>query len=177
MKNEINLNANDHIQGNVNAKIRMIEYGDFQCPYCKKAYWILKELDPEIKENLCLVFRNYPLVELHPEALHAAVAAETTALSGKFWEMHSMIFEHQHHLDDASLVSYAQQIGMDIAEFEKNFGNEATVEKVRSDVESGDQYGVEGTPTFFINGKRFEGNWMSDEFPQYLKKVIAARLA
>ncbi len=168
----IQINDKDHIQGNPNAPVELIEYADFQCPYCKQAYYILREVKRQLGSNLKFVFRNFPLPELHPYAIHAAIAAETAAKQGKFWEMHNMLFEKQENLQDNHLLQYAKQIGLDVALFEKEFGEDESVQKVKEDYESGIKNGVEGTPTFFINGEKFEGNWMDPQFINYLQTFI-----
>ncbi|MDR1679799.1 MAG: DsbA family protein [Prevotellaceae bacterium] len=168
----LHVTPNDHIQGAKDALIEMIEYGDYQCPYCRKAYYILKELPAELRKNIRLVFRNFPLQDLHEHALHAAIAAEVAASQGKFWEMHDIIFENQHYLSDSDLIKYAREIGLDVERFKNEFGNDQFFEKVKSDFESGERNGVEGTPTFFINGEIFEGNWMGAEFTEYLQSLI-----
>jgi protein-disulfide isomerase len=162
----------DHIQGSSSAPIILVEYGDYQCPYCRKANRIVKQLQENLGNQLTCIFRNYPLQDLHPNALHAAIAAETANIQGKFWEMHDMIFENQRNLDDSSLISYAKEIGLDVTQFEKDFGSQPTVEKVEEDINSGNRFGVEGTPTFFVNGKFFSGDWSSDEFLDYLKTLL-----
>ncbi|MDR0863612.1 MAG: DsbA family protein [Candidatus Symbiothrix sp.] len=164
--------SSDHAQGASGAPITLVEYGDYQCPYCGEAYYIVKKLQQKLGDKLQFVFRNYPLQELHEHAVHAAIAAETAGLEGKFWEMHDIIFENQRRLDDASLVQYAASIGLDKAKFEKDFGSKPTVDKVNADVASGDKAKVDSTPSFFVNGAYFSGNWTNNEFLQYLEKLL-----
>jgi protein-disulfide isomerase len=166
------VSGSDHIQGSANAPIVLVEYGDYQCPYCGQAYYIVKNLQKKLGDKLQFVFRNYPLTDLHPHALHAAIAAETAAIEDKFWEMHDIVFENQRRLDDQSLVGYAQKIGLDAEKFKKDFGGDPSKEKVREDVASGNKAGVEGTPTFFVNGKYFDGNWTNEEFLEYLESLV-----
>ena len=168
----VKVTPTDHVQGSANAPIVLVEYGDYQCPYCGQAYYIVKNLQKKLGDKLQFVFRNFPLVDLHPNAYHAALAAETAAIEDKFWEMHDILFENQRHLDDASLLSYIEKIGLNVAKFEKNFGSEAVGKKIEDDLESGQKAGVEGTPYFFVNGKLFEGNWTNDEFLHYLEKLV-----
>ncbi|MDL2322658.1 DsbA family protein [Bacteroidales bacterium OttesenSCG-928-A17] len=168
----IKITPSDHIQGNAEAPIELVEYGDYQCSYCGQAYYIVKNLQRKLGKDLKFVFRNYPLEELHPNAMHAAIAAETAAEMGKFWEMHDILFENQRRLDDSSLIHYAQKIGLDVNLFEKEFGSSAIVEKVKYDIDSGNKNGVSGTPSFFVNGKFFDGNWTGPEFLKYLKSLI-----
>lgn len=164
----MNINENDHVQGLADASIEIIEYGDFQCPYCRKANNVVKEIQKELGESIKFVFRNFPLTELHPNALHSALAAEAAALQNKFWDMHDILFENQKYLDDENLIQYAKIIGLDEKRFEKDFSKNEVIQKVKEDYSSGEKNGVEGTPTFFVNGKIYRGNWMGQEFFDYL---------
>jgi Protein-disulfide isomerase len=171
MKTNVNPEK-DHIQGSLSAPVVLIMYGDYECSYCGNAYYILRDLKKELKDKLTIVFRNYPIVELHRHAMHAALAAETADQLGKFWEMHDILYENQQHLHDDSLVQYAKEIGLDEKKFEENFGNEASVRKVNEDISSGNRFGVRGTPTFFINGQYYSGDWTTSEFRDYLYSLI-----
>lgn len=162
----------DHILGSADAPIEIVEYADFQCSYCGKAFYIMKDILKEQGDKIRFIFRNYPLDELHQYAVHAAVAAETASAQDKFWEMHDILFENQKELDDAHLIEYARLIDMDVKKFKEDFGQERFVRKVQEDYDSGNKAGVEGTPTFFINGKIYEGNWMTNEFQEYLKSLL-----
>lgn len=162
-------NPKDHTWGNPNATRVLIEYADFQCPYCRQAYRTLKEVKKQLGNNLKFIFRNFPLTELHAHAVHAAIAAEAAGAQGKFWEMHDMLFENQKRLDDGSLFEYAKQIGLDMQQFENDFENQVFFQKIESDYETGIRHGVEGTPTFFLNGELFEENWMDPAFIDYLE--------
>lgn len=166
--NKMNINENDHVQGLTDAPIELIEYGDFQCPYCRKADVIVKGFQRELGDSIKFVFRNFPLTELHPNALHAALAAEAAALQDKFWDMHDILFENQKFLDDENLIRYAKIIGLDEKKFEKDFSKNEVIQKVKEDYNSGEKNGVEGTPTFFVNGRIYQGNWMGQEFVDYL---------
>ena len=166
------MNTKDHVQGNPNASLELMEYADYQCPYCKQAYRILKEVKKQLGNDLKFVFRNFPLPELHAHAIHAAEAAEAAEAQDKFWEMHDMLFENQKMLDDNHLFEYARQIGLDMKQFENDFENNKFFSKVESDYQTGIRHGVEGTPTFFINGKLFEGNWMDPAFIDYLESSV-----
>jgi protein-disulfide isomerase len=149
----------DHIQGPANAKVTLVEYGDYQCPSCLQAYPIMIDLQEHLGERMRLVFRNFPLTTVHPDAQHAAEAAEAAGAQGKFWEMHDFLYEHQSKLDDRHLLDYAAQIGLDTARFAGDLETHAFAERVREDVRGGIRSGVNGTPTFFINGTRHDGPW------------------
>ncbi|MDR2919631.1 MAG: DsbA family protein [Tannerella sp.] len=165
-------NSEDHTWGNPNATLVLMEYADFQCPYCRQAYRTLKEVKKQLGNDLKFIFRNFPLQELHAYAVHAAIAAEAAGAQGKFWEMHDMLFENQKRLEDSSLFEYAKQIGLDMQQFENDFENQIYFQKVESDYDTGIRHGVEGTPTFFINGELFEMNWMDPAFIDYLQSKI-----
>ena len=162
----------DHLQGDKNAAIELVEYGDYQCPHCGRAYPIIKEIQKKLGSKLKFVFRNFPLAEAHPNATNAAIASEAAAEQGKFWEMHDSLFEHQNSLRDSSLLKYAGQIGLDITKFEKDFDRQDIQDKVADDFESGVRSGVNGTPTFFINGKKYNDSWDEDILLGYLESLI-----
>src|SRR5437763_1174412 len=147
----------DHIQGAIDAPMSLLEYGDYQCPYCGEAYPIVKAVRAQLGEKLCFAFRNFPLVNSHPYAEHAAEAAEAAAAQGKFWQMHDLLFENQEALDDESLAEYAETLGLDAPRLITEVQGGAHTARIRDDVKSGDQGGVNGTPTFFVNGLPFDG--------------------
>jgi protein-disulfide isomerase len=149
----------DHIQGPATAKVTLVEYGDYQCPHCLQAYPIMLDLQEHMGERMRLVFRNFPITTIHPDAQNAAEAAEAAGAQGKFWEMHDYLFEHQSRLDDVALLSYAADLGLDVARFMADLETHAFAARVHEDFLSGVRSGVNGTPTFFINGLRHDGPW------------------
>ena len=151
------VSATDHTQGNLESDLVIVEYGDYQCPYCGAAYPVLKELMKEFGSQVKFVFRNFPLSEMHQYARIAAIAAEAANLQGKFWEMHDAIYENQRDLNENLLMKLAQELHLNIPQFEKNMESSKLAEKVDSDFESGVMSGVNGTPSFFINGNKFNG--------------------
>jgi protein-disulfide isomerase len=165
------INSNDHIQGDPHAPIELLEFGDYQCPHCGRAYPIIKRVQQAMGSKLKFVFRNFPLAEIHPNATNAAIASEAASAQGKFWEMHDIIFEHQEHLGNSHLLKYAEKIGLDVAKFEKDFQSPAFLEKVEADFESGVRSGVNGTPSFFINGAKYNGNWEEVDLLEYLQAL------
>jgi len=167
----IAVSENDHIQGNTNAPIVLVEYGDFECSYCGKAYTIIKKIQQEMGDNLALVFRSFPLAQAHPHAQHAADAAEIAGAKGKFWEYHDALYEHQHSLDDASLVHHATDLGLDGDAFKTSLQKGEFKDKVQESFMSGVESGVNGTPTFFVNGSRYDGDWEYEPFLAYLKSL------
>ena len=147
----------DHIQGRIDAPHALVEYGDYECPYCGEAYPIVKTVQERLGDKLCFVFRNFPLVNSHPHAQHAAEAAEAAGAQGKFWEMHDVLFENQEALEDEALAQYAEGLGLDARRLMGEVLSGAHAARVREDFRSGARGGVNGTPTFFINGVRYEG--------------------
>jgi len=153
------VNAHDHVQGPADAPVTLVEFGDYECPHCGRAYPIVKDLQARLGDRLRFVYRNFPLAESHPYAEHAAEAAEAAGDRGKFWPMHDLLFEHQDALDDADLVRYAAALGLDAGAVAREIENDTHLERIRADFMSGVRSGVNGTPTFFINGSRFDGVW------------------
>ena len=147
----------DHAQGNLDADLVIIEYGDYQCPYCGAAYPILKELMKEFGSQIKFVFRNFPLSEMHEYARAAALAAEAANLQGKFWEMHDAIYENQEDLNEAFLLELAEKLKLDLPKFKKDIDSTELADRVDADFESGVVSGVNGTPSFYVNGKKFDG--------------------
>jgi len=144
------LGPRDHTQGSPKATVTLVEYGDFECPHCGTAYPIVKAIQEAMGSKLLFAYRHFPLTRIHPHAEHAAEVAETAGQHGKFWEMHDMLFENQDALEDEQLVGYAEALGID-PEWA------AAEPRVRADFASGVRSGVNGTPTFFINGFRYDG--------------------
>jgi protein-disulfide isomerase len=149
--------ANDHVQGSAKAPVTLVEYGDYECPYCGEAYSVVKALQERLGDQMRFVFRNFPLAQAHPHAEHAAEAAEAAAAQGKFWEMHDMLYENQDALEDEDLVRYARALHLDVPRFVKEMEAGIYTERVREDFRSGVRSGVNGTPSFFINGARHDG--------------------
>lgn len=151
---KVPVNHSDHVQGNNNAPVELVEYGDYQCPYCGEAYHSIKLLQEKLGDDLKFVFRNFPLTESHNNAQNAARAAEAAAVQGKFWEMHDILFENQKSLNDDDLVNYAEQLDLDVEKFMNDMHSNKVIEKVEKDFESGIWSGVNQTPSFYINGEK-----------------------
>jgi protein-disulfide isomerase len=149
----------DHIQGSAHAQLTLVEYGDYECPHCARAYPIIKAVQRRLGSKLRFVYRNFPLVNLHPHAEPAAEMAEAAAAQGKFWEMHDALFENQRALEIEDLIGYATQLGLDVARVASELERRLYLPRVKEDFVSGTHSGVNGTPTFFINGARFDGPW------------------
>lgn len=149
----------DHTAGPANASVTLVEYGDFECPHCGRAYPIVEDLRNRMGKRMRFVFRNFPLSEMHPHAEKAAEAAEAAGEQDRFWEMHGMLFRHQNALDLSHLLKYAGEIGIDTQRFSHALSASTFQHRVREDFMSGARSGVNGTPTFFINGARYDGSY------------------
>jgi protein-disulfide isomerase len=147
----------DHVQGPATASVTLVEYGDYECPYCRAAVAIVHELQRLLPDQLRFVFRHFPLEDRHPHARRAAEAAEAAALQGKFFEMHATLFEHQTALEHEDLVRYAGELGLDTARFRADLGAPAQASRVREDFRGGVRSGVRGTPTFYLDDARYDG--------------------
>jgi protein-disulfide isomerase len=156
------VSARDHIQGSADAPLTLVEFGDYQCPYCGAAYPVVKQLQKSLGKKLRFVFRNFPLTQAHPYALAAAEAAEAAALLGKFWEMHDLIYENQGMLQPDILPAWAAEAGLDPEKFGAAIRRAEITKRIKEDRMSGISSGVNGTPCFFINGTRY------DDVPDYV---------
>jgi protein-disulfide isomerase len=152
----------DHAQGSSDAPVTLVEYGDYECPYCGRAYPIVKALQARLGGDLRFVFRNFPLAEVHPNATAFAEFAEAAGAQGKFWVAHDYLFEHQREQAQQKLFDAMASLGLHSDEFERIIGTGAPASRVRADFASGLRSGVNGTPTFFINGEYFGGDWRSE---------------
>jgi Na+/H+ antiporter NhaA len=147
----------DHVRGPDGARVTLVEYGDFQCPYCGRAESVTRELVRKFGDDLAFVFRHLPLVDVHEDAEQAAEASEAAAAQGRFWEMHDLLLDHQDSLTLDDLVDYAERLGLDVDRFSEDLLSRRHAMRVARDIESADESGVAGTPTFFINGRRHYG--------------------
>ncbi|HEV8095763.1 MAG TPA: DsbA family protein [Burkholderiales bacterium] len=143
----------DHMLGASHAPVTVVEYGDFECPNCKQAAPVVKLLLQRFAGRIRFAYRHFPLEEVHPHALHAALAAETAAGQGKFWQMHDLLYDNQSHLKLPQLRGYAQKLELELARYDAEMKGELHLQRVREQIESGSLSGVRATPTFFINGK------------------------
>ena len=148
--------SRDHVVGSTHATVTLVEYGDFECPLCGRAYTELKRVLRQVGGKVRFVFRHFPMTEEHPHAQHAAEVAEAAAAQGKFWEMHDLLYQRQAALGDEDLVAYARELGLDAERVRRELAAHVYAARVREDVVSGTSSGVTGTPRFFINGRRHE---------------------
>jgi protein-disulfide isomerase len=163
----------DHAQGPSSATVTLVEYGDYQCPYCGDSYAVIKELQKQFANRLRFVFRNFPLPRIHAYAQRAAEATEAAGAQGRFWEMHDFLYEHQEALDAQHLVLAAELLGLHTAKFEREVAERVFAGRVQEDVQSGADSGVGGTPTLFVNGVRNDDN---DDFETLQAKIEEAML-
>ncbi len=172
-KLSIPLSTEDHIQGDPAAECILVEYGDYQCPSCGEAYPIVQKLQKHFGDRLSFVFRNFPLSQIHPLAEPAAEAAEFSAGHGKFWEMHDLLFENQENLGEALFVKLAGALDLSPAQLGTAVAEREYQARVQGDFAGGVRSGVNGTPTFFINGQRHNGSYdfasLSDAITRALK--------
>jgi protein-disulfide isomerase len=149
--------ARDHIRGSIDAPVALLEYGDYECPLCGEVSPIIQAIHDRLGNELCFAFRNFPLATMHPHSEHAAEAAEAAGVRGKFWEMHDILFENQDALEDEDLGQYALMLGLDANRLLAEVVNGVHSSRIREDFRNGVRGGVNGTPTFFINGVRYDG--------------------
>jgi protein-disulfide isomerase len=163
----------DHSQGPATAAVTLVQYGDYECPYTRQSTTIVRAIQQQLGDKLRFVFRNFPLTEIHPHALHAALAAEAAAAQGKFWQMHDYIFHHQHTLEDSDLEQFAEAVGLDMPQFARDMAERPYLSRIEEDLKSGIRSGVRGTPTFFINGVLYPGSWEQEALLAALEETGA----
>src|SRR5579864_9087159 len=162
----------DHSQGPATAAVTLVQYGDYECPYTRQSTTIVRAIQHQLGDQLRFVFRNFPLTEIHPHALHAALAAEAAASQGKFWEMHDYIFHHQHTLEDSDLAQFAAEVGLERQQYARDMAQQRSLPRIEEDLEGGERSGVQGTPTFFINGVMHRGSWEHEVLLAALQAAI-----
>jgi protein-disulfide isomerase len=154
--------SRDHIQGSATAAVTLVEYGDYECPYCAQAYMIVKEVQERQGNKLRFVFRSFPLTKIRPHAYQAALAVEAAAAQGRYWEMYDFLFKHGQVLTDDNLRQSAAKLGLNVSKFDREFLDRTYSRHVDEDIQSGEESGVTKTPTFFINGDRYNDSWDLD---------------
>jgi len=166
----------DHVLGPADAPVTLVEYGDYQCPHCRQVAPIVKELRDKFGPRLRYVFRHFPLAPIHKDARLAAEAAEAAGAQGRFWEMHELLFARQGALDEGHLVEYAAELGLDVERFRRDLAERTHAGRVDHDLQSGRRSGASGTPTFFLNGVRYDGAWDLDSLRIEIEKPLGVRL-
>lgn len=166
------IEGRDHIQGPDTAPLILVEYGDYECPFCGRAYYIIKQVQEMLGDSLRFVFRNFPLTQIHPNAQNAAEAAESAGAQNMFWEMHDCLFEHQQQLGLEHLMQYATMLGLDLDQFGYDLTKHIHAPRIREDFLSGVRSGVNGTPTFFLNGLRYDYSWDLETLLKVLRTYL-----
>ena len=172
-----------HVEGQGKAGVTLVEYGDYQCPYCQQYYPTVKQVYTDLQDQIKFQFRNFPLTSLHPNAFAAARAAEAADKQGKFWEMHDMLYENNDPNGQQGWVAskdatvyfdqYAKQLGLNVDKFKQDFASIPVNDAVNADMAEGNRLGITGTPTFFLDGKQVQiGNDV-----QTFEKIVKAEIA
>jgi protein-disulfide isomerase len=164
----------DHVRGPADAPVTILEYGDFECPYCRGAFRDVRLLVDQHPAELRFVFRNFPIPELHPHAEQAAEAAEAAAAQGNYWDMHDLLLQPYSHLDVDSLVTYAEVIGLDIPRFRRDLTDRAYAAKITRDIEEGVRNGVNATPKFYVDGQRVDGKVPLENLVTMVEMALSA---
>jgi protein-disulfide isomerase len=160
----------DHLRGGASARVTLLEYGDFECPQCAEAYPVLKELEDKLGDQLQFAFRHFPITSAHPHAQRAAEASEWAAAQGRFWAMHDALYRRRAKLSEAVILEVAEEIGLDPAGVRHAWTTHAHFQRIKDDFRGGLRSEVAGTPTFFIQGTRYDGRWDGDN----LERALAA---
>jgi NhaA family Na+:H+ antiporter len=166
----------DHIEGPTDARVTLVEYGDYECPHCRQVAPIIEQVQERFGDQLRYVFRHFPISTAHPNAQLAAEAAEAAAAQDKFWEMHDLLFEHVDSLDRQQLVRFAEELDLDVERFERELDEHVYADRVREDFLSGVRSGANGTPTFFLNGVRYDRPWDLDSLIAEIEKPLGVQV-
>jgi protein-disulfide isomerase len=168
------ITADDHARGPADAPVTVLEYGDYECPYCRGAFRDVQLLLDQHPDMIRFVFRNFPIAQVHPHAEQAAEAAEAAAAQGKFWPMYELLLQPYAHLDEDELVAYAGAIGLDIPRFRRDLTDRAYAARIEADIEEGLRNGVNATPKFYVNGQRVDGKVPLEGLTDMVNQAIAA---
>jgi protein-disulfide isomerase len=169
--------AEDHVRGHAGAAVTVLEYGDYECPYCRGAARDVHLLVDHYPETVRFVFRNFPIPQLHPHAEQAAEAAEAAASQGMFWQMYELLLQTSSQLDTESLVSYAELLGLDVARFSSDLASHAYAARIEADVQEGFRNGVNATPKFYVNGERIDGKFPLEGLVDAVRRAVTAAAA
>ena len=159
----------DHWQGSLNARVVLVEYGDYQCPQCGELYTSIKAIQRQLettlfgRDSLCFVFRHFPQPHIHPQAQKAAAATEAAGAQGQFWQMYNILLEHQQELGNGYLAEYADRLGLNVPQFLRDIARGTYLDRINQDIESGIRSGVTHAPALFINNLRYTGGWTITE--------------
>jgi len=166
--------ADDHVQGPADAPVTVVEYGDYECPYCRGAFRDVQEMLAEYRGEIRFVFRNFPITQVHPHAAQAAEAAEAAAAQGKFWPMYEQLLQPRAGLDTDALMSYAEVIGLDVPRFAEDLAEQRYAARIEGDVQEGLRNGVNQTPKFYVNGQRVDGKVPLEHLEELVRQAVLA---
>jgi protein-disulfide isomerase len=172
---DVPLRGDEPARGAAKPQVTIVEFSDFQCPFCSRAIPTMKQIEQEYGSRVRIVWKHQPLPSLHPEAVPAALAAEAARQQGKFWEMHDKLFENQRALGASAYEGFARELGLDLARFRTAMADPRTRERVQADQEVAAKVGATGTPTFFVNGERLVGAMPYDAFKAAIDRALAKR--
>jgi protein-disulfide isomerase len=170
----IPVNEHDHVLGPPDAPVTLVEYGDFECPYCRAAHYVVKNVLATLRDDMRFVFRHMPLTQIHPMAELAAEASEAAGAQGQFWQMHDALYENQPDLSPELITALAEGLGLDMERFTEDLLTHRFRDKVKQDFMGAVRSGAAGTPTFFINGERYEGSYDEDSLTEALRFAASA---
>ena len=165
----------DHSEGPANAPVTLQEYGDYECPHCGRAHVIVKRIQKRFKGKLRFIFRHFPLSNMHPHAEMAAEAAEAAGAQGQFWEMHDLLYDNQEDLSAEAIADFAGELGLDLPQFADDLESHKYLPRVKADFAGWVRSGVNGTPTFFINGVRHDSDFEYDTLAEAIAAVLRPR--
>ncbi len=168
------LTADDHVRGRADAPVTVLEYGDYECPYCRGAARDVHEMLARYPDTVRFVFRNFPIAQLHPHAEQAAEAAEAAEAQGKFWQMYELLLQPSSRLDLASLLDYAADLGLDVGRFRDEVTGRAHAAKIERDVREGIEDGVNATPKFYVDGERIDGKLPLEGLEDSMRAAVRA---
>lgn len=172
---QVPVSDSDHTLGPANAGLVLVEYGDYQCPYCGVAHGVVQQIRHELGDAVRVVFRNFPLTNAHPQALPAAMVAEYAGQHGKFWQAHDALYDNQQQLGPAFYTQLLETLQLPLQGLEEALQNNTFGARIRQDMQSGERSGVDGTPAFFLNGQRFNVRQSYDELFAHLAQLVRAR--
>lgn len=164
--------SDDPYLGNLQAKVKIIEFGDFQCPYCRESFPVVRNIANDYNNQILIVYRDFPLSAIHPQAQIAAEAADCAFDQGKFWEYHDKLFINQENLTANDLLKYATELNLDLPQFQQCLNNNKKTAAVQKDYQDGQSLGIKGTPTFFINGVMFAGSLPENLFKEIINYFL-----
>jgi protein-disulfide isomerase len=170
----------NHVEGQGKSGVTLVEYGDYECPYCEQYYPIVKQVQAEFNDQITFQFRNFPLTSIHQNAFAGARAAEAASLQGKFWQMHDTLYDNQDQWAQSSdptkfFNQYAQQLGLNVAQFQKDYASTKVNDVINADLAAGNKLGVDATPTFYLDGKQINVTASASSFESQIKDAIAQK--